>query len=178
MTRKHRSKVSVTPKADHGAITPKLRRRRHGDVIRLEPVLEDGKEIAGAPKRARVASQTKLDRYRIRKCITGRQYDAGNDLYQLWIKCGQAQRVTSSYQPRITDSTKRKTAGQESALQAFHDALKAVGPKLSPVLMDVCIADLSAASWAASELGRADDGIVILRLALDALADHFGLPHS
>ncbi len=52
-------------------------------------------------------------------------------------------------------------------------ALTDVGSQLSAVLGHVCLCDLPARDWAISTGGAPQAGIVVLRLALDALADHY-----
>jgi hypothetical protein len=52
-------------------------------------------------------------------------------------------------------------------------ALKDFGSQLSAVLVRVCLCDLPARDWAISTGGAPQAGIVVLRLALDALADHY-----
>jgi len=50
-------------------------------------------------------------------------------------------------------------------------ALREVGTLFSPVLVQVRFCDLRARDWAMASGGDRQAGIVVLRLALDALAD-------
>ena len=52
-------------------------------------------------------------------------------------------------------------------------ALRDVGSQPSAVLVHVYLFDLPARDWAISTGGARQAGIVVLRLALDALADHY-----
>jgi hypothetical protein len=46
---------------------------------------------------------------------------------------------------------------------------------LSPILVHVCLTDGSPSEWAGLNGSAERDGAPVLRLALDALADHYGL---
>lgn len=61
------------------------------------------------------------------------------------------------------------------ASKAISAALKAIGPQLGPILVWVIVDGRSPADWATSRGKPRPDGIAALRLALDALADHYGL---
>ncbi len=144
-------------------------RRAHGDVIELEETVQAG------VRRARVRTQTMMDRYLYRDQISQRQYDAGMRLYAAWRAAGSAQTVVAHYGLRI------KGGGEMSQRQAavradVTAALVAVGTRLASVLVHVCLCDQAAGEWGERQRGKAADGIPVLRLALDSLADHWGLP--
>lgn len=69
------------------------------------------------------------------------------------------------------------SAGQSRA--AYEAAMASAGPELAPILVHVVIEDRSAGSWAeargAKESAAAREGLITLRIALNALARHYGL---
>ncbi len=151
-----------------GALTPRQRAAR-GDVVVLEETIEAGR------RRVRVLTQTLLDRYRQRGQITERQFDAGERLHRLWRAAGAAQTVVMHYGIRIQgrgDLGERQAALRGDVTRA----LTKVGTRLASVLVHVCLCDEAAGDWGERHRGRTGDGIAVLRLALDALADYWGLP--
>jgi hypothetical protein len=142
-------------------------RYQHGDTIRSEPG-----EDAGVFHR-RVTSQSALDRYLNRSQISQRQFDAGARLYRLWRATGGAQRVTLSYEQRIPAA--RELSDDQAVLRSrLTEVLRATGP-LSSILVHVCICDEAARTWASSRGDTPQAGVVVLRLALDALGDYWKL---
>jgi len=142
-------------------------RYQHGDRIRSEPA-----ERAGVFRR-RVTTQTALDRYFARDQISQRQFDAGMRLYRLWRAGGAAPRVTMSYAPRVKGGPALSDA-QAVAQRRLRELLRRVGP-LAGILVHVCLCDETARDWAAARGDAPQSGIVVLRLALDALADYWRL---
>ncbi len=144
-------------------------RAAKGDLVELEETMQAGQ------RRLRVRTQTMMDRYLQRGQITRRQFDAGERLHTLWRAAGAAQSVVATYGIRI------KGPGEMSEHQAVRRAqvtktLAAVGTRLASALVHVCLCDEAAGDWGERHRGRAGDGIAVLRLALDSLADHCGLP--
>lgn len=148
------------------ADTGPLERHQHGDAIELEETMQ-----AGA-RRARNRSQTILDRYLLRGQISNRQYDAGSKIYRQWRASGSQMSVTGRYGPRLGHSPE-KSDHQIDMRHRVDMAFKNVGSQLSAVLVHVCLCDLPARDWALAIGGAPQAGIVVLRLALDALADHY-----
>ena len=151
------------PRGDHGS----EERYRHGDVIRIEPG-----EAAGVEVR-RVLTQSALDRYFAREQISQRQFDAGQKLYRLWRASGGGQRVTASYGPRV-QGARELTDAQAALRNDVNGVLRRMGP-LAAILVHVCLCDEAARDWAHARGDAPQAGIVVLRLALDALADHWRL---
>lgn len=141
-------------------------RHQHGDAIELEETIHAGM------RRARNRSQTILDRYLLRRQISERQYDAGNKIYRQWRASGSQVSVTARYGPRLGHSPE-KSEHQIDMRRRVDLALKDVGSQLSAVVVHVCLCDLPARDWAVRTGGAPQAGIVVLRLALDALADHY-----
>jgi hypothetical protein len=123
-------------------------------------------------RRARNRTQTILDRYLLRQQITERQYDAGNKIYRQWRASGSQVSVTGRYGPRLGHSPE-KSEYQIDMRRRVDLAMRDVGAQLSAVVVHVCLCDLPARDWAISTGGAPQAGIVVLRLALDALADHY-----
>ena len=146
--------------------TGPIERYQHGDAIELEETIQAGM------RRARNRSQTILDRYLLRRQISDRQYDAGNKIYRQWRASGSQTSVTGRYGPRLGHSPE-KSDHQIDMRHRVDMALRDVGSQLSAVLIHVCLCDLPARDWALSIGGAPQAGIVVLRLALDALADHY-----
>jgi hypothetical protein len=121
----------------------------------------------------RVATQSALDRYLNRGQISQRQFDAGIKLYRMWRATGGAQRVTLSYELRIP-SGQELSDGQAVLRQRLTEVLRAVG-QLGAILVHVCLCDEAARTWASSRGDTPQAGVVVLRLALDALADYWKL---
>ena len=144
-----------------------LERYQHGDSIRNEPGAD-----AGVYHR-RVTTQTALDRYLNRSQISQRQFDAGSKLYRLWRATGGAQRITMSYELRIP-SGHELSDDQAVLRRRLTQVLRAVGP-LGSILVHVCLCDEAARTWASSRGDTPQAGVVVLRLALDALGDYWKL---
>jgi len=141
-------------------------RHHHGDAIELEETIQAG------IRRARNRSQTVLDRYLLRRQITERQYDAGNKIYRQWRASGSQVSVTGRYRPRLGHSPENNEHQIDRRCRVDR-AMRDVGSQLSAVVVHVCLCDLPARDWAISAGGAPQAGIVVLRLALDALADHY-----
>jgi hypothetical protein len=134
----------------------------------------DGK--AGSPKRRRVTTQTPLDRYYNRDQISQRQYDAGMKYYALHRRGSGTQRITASYSPAIGKSYSEMSDGQAHAWSEFAMASREIGKQLNDCAYDVCVVGISAGDWAKKKDADQKGGILVLRLALDALGDYFGMP--
>ena len=158
----------ATEHSDFGALDLEARRAK-GDVVELEETIEAG------VRRARVRNQTIMDRYLLREQVSRRQYDAGQRLYAVWRASGRASLTISNYGLRIIGSAEM-TDHQAVLRSDLAEALRAVGPRLSSILTHVCLCDEPAGNWGERHRGKASDGIAVLRLALDSLADYWGVP--
>lgn len=142
-------------------------RYRHGDEIWTEPG-----EAAGVFHR-RVTTQSVLDRYLKRGQIGQRQFDAGMKLYRLWRASGGAPRVVASYGIRVQGTP--ELSEEQAALRGrVTQVLRRMG-RLSGILVHVCLCDQPARDWALARGDAPQGGAVVLRLALDALADYWKL---
>ncbi|MEC4591625.1 hypothetical protein VPG91_11555 [Nitrospirillum amazonense] len=154
-------------------------RRAQGDV-RLEETM-----VAGV-KRARVYDQTVLDRYHARgllrdaaspgdeaERIADRRRDAARRLYADWRASGLEPTVVAGYGERLASTTGEDVGAQRYI--AYRAAVQGVGIRLSPILMHVVLLDLSAAEWGRERRIHPNAVMPILNLALDTLADHYGM---
>jgi hypothetical protein len=123
----------------------------------------------------RVMTQRVLDRYAQRDEIDARQYAAGDALYRLWYAAGRSPKVTMNLLS-VGGSDENAEDRKAGAWADLNGALRAVGKRLSPVLVHVCLADGTASAWARKNAHDPRGGLTALRLGLDALADHFRLP--
>lgn len=114
-----------------------------------------------------------MDRYRLRDQITERQFDAGERLLAWWRAAGGGRLSISNYGVRIPGGC--EISEHQASLRCdLNAALSVIGPRLSSVVIHVCLCDEAAGDWGERHRGKPGDGIAILRLALDSLADHWG----
>ncbi len=173
MTRpRGRPSLPRRPAARAGADIGPPERYRHGDIIQSEPGEEAGVQFR------RVMTQNVLDRHLARDQIGQRQFDAGMKLLRLWRASGASPRVIASYGPRVhgprIDGARDMSERQAVLRGSVTEVLRAMGP-LSGILVHVCLCDEAARDWAKARGHAPQGGIVVLRLALDALADHWRL---
>jgi hypothetical protein len=121
----------------------------------------------------RVVTQNVLDRYLHRGQITLRQFDAGMRLYRLWRAAGSAASLTMTYAPR-TDGSRELSEEQALRRSKLTSLLRRMG-RFAEVLVHVCLCDQAARDWAVTRGDAPQAGVVVLRLALDQLADHWRL---
>ena len=114
-----------------------------------------------------------------RQMVTAVQFAAGERLRGDFMRAGQAPRTTMRWDPAPVGGSAGKghdpTTGQMLARERFDAAVKAVGPGLTDVLWRVvCMGEgLETAERALGWPNRA--GKLVLKLALDRLAGHYGL---
>lgn len=160
---------------------------KRGEMDHIEFQRSQGRQIeSGVPtERAgvfahRVTDQTLLDRYKTRRQIRQRQFDAGMRIYQDWYTSGAAQRVVAPTTLRVDGGGGRPTMTEWQAEKAIEvgRALNSVGVRLQGLVRHVCLLDLPPADWARANGYKPKSGFDLLLLALDMLADHYGLPHD
>jgi hypothetical protein len=156
-----------------------------------ERAIEDGQIIAGgAPKNGRGGrrsvtvnlAESPLSWLRARGHVSARQYEAGDRLRLDYETASLEPRVTMRWDagpraggrrgpPEVLDPT----LAQLSAKRRFDAAVAAAGPGLADVLWRVVCAGegLAAAEKGLGWPARA--GKLVLGLALDRVADHYGL---
>ena len=149
------------------ALGPTLERQAKGDIIAEEETAKAG------VKRKRVETQTMLDRYHHRGQISKAQYDAGCRLHARFAATGGYANIVGSYDIRIQSGAPGTLPRQVEAYERVAKALRYVGRQLSPILITVCLRDTSARDWAVQQDDNPESGLVVLRLALDRLAEYY-----
>ncbi len=145
-------------------------RTQHGDMLETEDTARAGK------LRVRNRTQTMLDRYYGRRELdkdlqkNQRLYDTGCRLYALWYAAGGIQLRASGFERHIP-TTGNTSDEQARKRRELNNAMRAVGLRLSPILVHVCICGEAARDW--PPLREPKAGLDVLILALGALADHW-----
>lgn len=112
------------------------------------------------------------------------QYDAGSRFAQtceamdVGVKSQLAKLLEArggSDDAALANAVRMAGRAANHARRAYGRAVVAMGNQLAPVAVWVIIAGRSAKAWAERAGKPQDDGIAALRLALDALVDHYGL---
>jgi hypothetical protein len=161
--------------AEFGDDGPTPARLAKGDVALGDHRINHRETVRGY--RAAVADPLLL--YWKRKDISAAEFKAGLRLRTSFRIAAIAKRIT----PRYAEPISGKTEISDAQAEARHDyvvAMRAVGPILAPILAHVVCFDQVASDWSknrgAVAKGRAGvEGLVTLRLALDALERHYRL---
>ena len=144
-----------------------------------EARLEDGRMVA-RPDGRRVTvnlAESPLGWLKARGLVTARQFEAGERLRADWERARLAPSVTMRWGPRVDGggAGQDPATAQLAAKRRFDAAVAAAGPGLSDVLWRVACAG-EALPGAEKALGwPARSGRVVLTLALDRVASHYGL---
>lgn len=154
----------------------------------VEREIDGGAHVTAGPRRARRRSVTvnlaesPLSWLRARGHVDARQYEAGERVRADYEMAALGPRVTMRWDAAPAARGRRGPAGgpdptlaQISAKRRFDAAVAAAGPGLSDILWRVVCAGegLVAAETALGWPSRA--GKLVLGLALDRVADHYGL---
>jgi hypothetical protein len=123
-------------------------------------------------KRAAVR-QTPMERYLARSEVTRQQYDDAERLWGDYMRSGLTAAVTGDYGASTGGGSGAPTPGCGPRYAQYTAAMRAVGIILSPALAWVVLEGLAAGDWATRNKRPETDGIVALRLALDALGMHY-----
>ena len=112
--------------------------------------------------------------------ITAEQYEAGRRLACEHAKGHATERITQSWNASGVrgDAPRDRLAVSEAALDArrrVERALDAVGPGLCDVLLAVCCEEVGLETVEKRQGWPQRSAKVVLRLALDRLADHYGI---
>jgi hypothetical protein len=149
------------------------------------------REVEGVRRQVMVnEAESPLGWLRRRKDRTGRplisdaQYEAGERLRADYWFARLSPRVTSNWSAPAPSARTRRAASSDAvsvrdgviaAKERFARALKAVGPELSGVLIDVCCELKGLEEAEKSEGWPQRAGKVVLQIALTRLARHYGL---
>jgi hypothetical protein len=157
------------------------------DQCRTQPLSGHAKLAPERPGTDRDSPLTWLHRRRDqrgRPLLSDQAYDAGERLRADFWFAAMTPRITASWSPVASDSNARRSApGRESdmpdnvlaAKERVRRALAAVGPELSGILIDVCCHEKGIEA-AEREVGwPVRSGRIVLQLALERLARHYGL---
>ena len=150
---------------------------RHQLLAKRRMMNQEGKEILVTVNEA----ESPLARLRLRRSIDGTQFEAGERLRRDFTLAGLSPRLgvdlTSPLLPRARGQMMQAPLSDMvlAAKQRFSAAMRAVGPGLNDLLFDVCchLRGLSEAERAKRWPARS--GKVVLAIALDRLAEHYGL---
>jgi len=140
------------------------------------------KDAQGIERRVVVDDgESPLTRLKLRKLIDGTQFDAGEKLRRDFTLARLMPRLGVDYEAPIVLGTRGMKRDQHfsdlvlAAKQRFTAAMRAVGPGLNNLLYDVCChwRGLEETERANGWPGRS--GRVVLGIALDRLAEHYGM---
>jgi len=162
----------------------RARRRIAARTVANALALEAAVEVEEArPKLKKARYQTMLERLSIRGSLTARQRAAGDRIAADYRCAGDLPHVTMRYEARLEAPTKGSRAfrpepvqHQIDARRRFERAVQALGPWMSPVIVHVAVLDQALTDWTRPGM-KNGDGAALLRLALDVLADHYGLAY-
>lgn len=152
------------------------RERSDGDDVRAQP----GRNLDESPL-AWLARRKDRDG---QPMISAAEFDAGERLRADFWFCQMTPRVTANWSGLMAGTgTRRGPAGFGSdisdsviaARERMGRALKAVGPELSGILVDVCCHLKGLEALERAEGWPQRSGKIVLQLALQRLARHYGL---
>lgn len=126
-------------------------------------------------KRARVETQTHLDRYLKRESITVEQGEAGRIYFLSAYYSGAIPRPAAGNQDRVDGARFATQEAPVSARQKRTKAIAALGRELFGIAEAVIVDDRAAEAWAIEHGEHPRAGIAVLRVALTTLARHYGL---
>lgn len=162
----------------HDALLAPSVRRARGEIVSEAFVETDTRgRVTGRGNRDRAVSTP--ERLFRRGEISEFQYTAARMLIDAAEAAGRGVRSSLNIEPGGGGDREAATlhhgARYTHAAARVRDALAAAGSTLAPVLIAVVIEGQSATAWAASTGRNPRDGIAAVRLALDALVEHFRL---
>lgn len=158
----------------------KQRAKGEPDIGTQERAQHDEVVIEGTGTRhARVTTQHVLDRYLRRKEIDNRQHLAGLRALTLFQQTGLTPQVTARLDAVPGGAAPWDDRVTERAALArieWGEVMRALGARLSPVIVHVCCLGEPAGEWArARGYAKPEDGLIVLRIALDTLGDYWRL---
>ena len=147
-------------------------------------------QLPHAPVRSAVDRDSPLGWLHSRRDKLGRQllsdhaYDAGERLRADFWFAAMTPRITASWNPVSSDRNAQRSAPSSGldmndsvadAKQRVRRALAAVGPELSGILIDVCCHEKGIEDTEREVGWPVRSGRIVLQLALERLARHYGL---
>lgn len=159
------------------ALRPTPERRRQAEPMPLPPDL-----VTGNPAPVRL-TQDVVDRYLARGDLSGRTAEAAMRVRGVLERLTREPRLIGAYGDRLATASSRTQKIPDGPGEGVHRAgdvwrllCRRMGPILSGLVTAVFCEGISARDWAARSQRHPASGIEILRIALDACADHWGLP--
>ncbi len=120
----------------------------------------------------RSATATPLDAHAYAGFPTPAQYSAGDQLRTLWRLADREPKVTGSLEPYIKGSVDEMSDEAAAAWRCFSDALTGLEPVAAGIVYDVACFGRGAEAWARRNGKPEWIGLIVLREALEALAEH------
>ena len=117
---------------------------------------------------------TVIDRCKSRGEITDNQHRAAERIWSDFKRSGCDPWARSFDGEANGNSFGPKSVGFGPRAVEYNQAMKAVGEVLKPILHHVVFGNNTPSSWAEAKGMNPKHGIVVLRLALDALCGHYG----
>jgi hypothetical protein len=158
----------------------RIAQRTIRNALALEAAIDREEERPKLLRKARHVTQLYLSH--IRGGIDARQLAAGERLAGDFARAGDMPFITARYEVLLETPTKgavafrpEPTQAQIDARRRFERAVLALGPWLTPVLMHTAVLDQPLATWECPAMTNGADRRGVLRLALNVLADHYGL---
>lgn len=155
-------------------VLPTAEREAKGDLVHGDHVIERGEDWKGP----RAVAVRPIDRYVRDGHIIRAQHKAAEKLLADWIAGEGSHRMTALYGERA-DRTGEMSDAQAIRHKSYVEAMQALGPELSPVIVHVVLLEGSATSWAEQRGRRGprakEHGMTALCLGLDRLARHYRL---
>lgn len=151
------------------AIRPTPERHRHDEITVPS---QDRDHQHHRP--ARVETQTQIDRLERRKSIDANQAEAGRRYFSDAYHAGSVPRATISGSERVDRSTESASDRVVAATQRRRLAIRALG-ELVGIVEWVCVDDHAPQAWAIRRREHPMAGIAVTRVALTALAKHYGI---
>lgn len=171
---------------------PSTRTNKDNDprILAERPLPQDGRDRKKARTRKRPArsvqvnlSESPLGWLHTRGHLTDRQFDGGEKLRADWERASLAPNITMSWNigpptgaRRAAPDMLHETEAQIAAKQRFDDAIAALGSDLSDIAWRVICAGEGVPAAEKYLDWPARSGKLVLKIALDRLADFYRLP--
>ena len=162
--------------AESLATAPKERSQHDALVPETRAALEGEGRERDKTVGLRVAAQTPIDRYLSQGHISAAQWWGGDQLRVDFERGSFEIMARSRWDSQPTGGFSDFASVSLSACaarRAYVKAIDALPGRLSPIIVHVCCLRGYAADWALSQELPRGDGMALLRLGLDLLADHY-----
>ena len=177
---KYRKNIPLMPlrALAEAVVDPPPERRKHDTLLAETRIERDlsGREIARTVG-VRVAAQTPIDRYLSQGHISPDQWWGGDEIRSAFERSSFEIIAKSRWDAQPTGGLNDFASVSLAACAARRDyrqAIESLPPRLAPIIVHVCCLRGYAADWAISKGLPRGDGMALLRLGLDLLADHYG----